>query len=180
METNQPQSDERRIVRPTESEEVSILREVSSLRSRIMFDMELASRRAGIRIQADNLLFISRDDLTVVSTAVAGLESIDRSKLECGANVLFTYFSLESASIAPGFYTVRISGAQGDSPAATNWKGQLFDVHGNFAAALPVKVEEHGSSSDLARPILTGAATEDGGIVDIHFPRLGLTVFLSQ
>jgi hypothetical protein len=180
METNQLVNNERRTCGSADSEEVSILREASSLRSRIAFDMASASRKAGVSVQTNNLVFASRDDLILASTAVADLESIDRGRLECGASVLFIYFSQESATIVPGFYTLRISGAQEEAPAASAWRGQLFDINGNFAAAVPVKVAEGGVSTSRFKVRLTGSVTEGGCTADVHWGKWHLEVTLSS
>jgi hypothetical protein len=176
--------------RLTENEEASLLREASSSRSRIAFDMASAARRADVRVQTDHLVFASRDDLILASTAVAGLDSIDLSKLEHGASVLFFYLSArESATIEPGFYTLRISGSPkevrpgettpGDAIPTSAWRGQLFDVNGNFAAALPVKVRESDTPRDNARVVLTLSVGEEGCVLDAHWRKLSIEIWIS-
>ena len=189
MDENQLANTEKHPCDLAANEEVSLLREASSLRSRLAFDMASAARKAGIKVETSNLVFVSRDDLVLASAAVAGLDTLDLGKLENGANVFFIYLSAqESAPVAPGFYSLRVSGSQdrahrgeatqGDAAITSAWRCQFFDVNGNFVAALPARVEESGPANPTSssRVRLTGAVTQGGCIIDLHLGRLHIYV----
>src|SRR5262245_5690298 len=108
----------------------------SRLRSTIASEMVKEATKRGLAIQADKIVYATRDDVIAANTGLQGLENITEDQLANGADVGFVYLSLPAeAGIAKGYYTVRMF----LTPGASSGTAQLVDGNGNVAAELAVQ-----------------------------------------
>jgi hypothetical protein len=123
------------------------------LRSTIASEMVKEATKRGLSIQADKIVYATRDDVIAANTGLQGIENITDEQLASGADVGFVYVSLPpEAGIATGYYTVRLF----LTPGASSGTAQLIDGAGNVAAQMAVQNDAAAAFIKIVFTIIIG------------------------
>lgn len=114
------------------------------LREQVKLAMQRAAEEAGISIQANNLVFVSRDDIVVAHALVTGFDSLKLQQPNRVADVGFAFLALPAQLGVPrGFYKVRVF-----VPEA---RAELINADGSPVAVFPL---EQGHELSSSRPLI--------------------------
>lgn len=132
----------------------------AELRSELKQAMLEGALKQGVQIHTDGIVFVSRDDGMLASTAVTAFDTLTEETLAYGTVVGFTYFS--GFGIPPGFYRVYVIVSKG----ASTGTAFLLDEFNRITKMASVLV---GREPDPPTMKCTACATADGSsTIDFH------------
>ncbi len=131
---------------PPSSDPIALLLSADSdMKEQVRRAMARAAERAGISIQLSNLVYLSRDDLTVAHALVVDFDSLRLLEPNRVGDVGLAFLSLPaSVGVPTGFYKIRIFVLEA--------KAELLDAQGGVVAVFPL---ERAQETPGSRPLIS-------------------------
>ncbi|RKG92851.1 hypothetical protein [Corallococcus terminator] len=127
-----------------------------------------AAKKAGVDINPEETVTVSKDGLTFAGSSIAGFEQVPASALPEGVDFGFTFLDAPQAGIPAGYYKLRARAAAEDIQVG-EYRGEVdvIDASGKAVARLPATMQT--SSVEVPKPLPFARTTVDAQFRQTNF-----------